>query len=136
MPRCTPAVSSMSTSSSSACGDTTTPLPMKQVTLSRRMPDGIRCKYGFFAGHHQCVPGVVAALKAHHALGMIGEPVHNLALAFISPLRADDDDVLGHVVIQTIYQKLFCHRDDFPFALVVEQHAVAVEFAAIGFMAG
>ena len=32
---------------SSACGETTTPLPMKQATPSRRMPEGIRCSTVF-----------------------------------------------------------------------------------------
>src|SRR3954471_990255 len=45
----TPAASSSSISATSACGETTTPLPMKQSTLPRRMPDGIRCSTVFFA---------------------------------------------------------------------------------------
>src|SRR2546422_11500256 len=39
----TPAASSSSISATSACGETTTPLPMKQSTVPRRMPDGMRC---------------------------------------------------------------------------------------------
>src|SRR2546422_11773993 len=35
-------------------------------------------------------------LEAHHPLGVVGEPVHDLALAFVTPLGAYDDDVLGH----------------------------------------
>ena len=31
----------------SACGDSTTPLPMKQSTFSRRMPEGMRCSTVF-----------------------------------------------------------------------------------------
>ena len=38
-----PACSSVCTSLSNACGDTTTPLPMKHATSCRRMPEGIRC---------------------------------------------------------------------------------------------
>jgi hypothetical protein len=34
--------------------------------------------------------GVVAALESHHHIGAAGEPVDNLALALVAPLRADD----------------------------------------------
>jgi hypothetical protein len=37
--------------------------------------------------------GVVAALEAHHTLGTFGEPVHQLALAFVAPLRTDDNHI-------------------------------------------
>src|ERR1051325_9429002 len=43
----TPPASSSSISATSACGETTTPLPMKQSTLSRMIPDGIRCSTVF-----------------------------------------------------------------------------------------
>jgi hypothetical protein len=43
------------------------------------------------------VAGVVAALEAHDALSVLGQPVDDLALAFIAPLGADDHDVLAHV---------------------------------------
>jgi hypothetical protein len=39
------------------------------------------------------VAGVVTALEAHHALGVVRQPVHDLALALVTPLGADDDDV-------------------------------------------
>ena len=48
---------------------------------------------GLAAADHQRVPGVVPALEADHALRMIGEPVDDLALALVAPLRTDDDDV-------------------------------------------
>ena len=38
------------------------------------------------------VPGVRAALVAHHPVGALGEHVDELALPFVAPLRADDDD--------------------------------------------
>jgi hypothetical protein len=43
------------------------------------------------------VTRVVPALEAHDTLRAFGQPVDDLALAFVAPLRADDDDVLGHV---------------------------------------
>jgi hypothetical protein len=41
----------------------------------------------------QRVPGVVAALEADHGPRVLGQPVDDLALAFVTPLGADDDDV-------------------------------------------
>ena len=38
------------------------------------------------------VPGIRAALIAHDPVGALGEHVDELALAFVAPLRADDDD--------------------------------------------
>jgi len=44
------------------------------------------------------VPGVVAALKAHHDIGALTQPIDDLALAFVAPLGADDHDI-GHFLI-------------------------------------
>ena len=44
---------------------------------------------------HERVPGVMAALEAHHHVGAARQPIDNLALAFVAPLGADDGDV-GH----------------------------------------
>ena len=51
---------------------------------------------GLLAADDERVAGVMAALKADHALRVLGQPVDDFALAFIAPLRADDDDVLAH----------------------------------------
>jgi hypothetical protein len=40
--------------------------------------------------------GVMSALVPHHGLGMVGKPVYDLALAFITPLGPDNHDVLCH----------------------------------------
>ncbi len=50
----------------------------------------------FLAVYHQGMSGIVAALKAHHTLCVIGKPIHNFALAFITPLCTDYYDVLCH----------------------------------------
>jgi hypothetical protein len=42
---------------------------------------------------HQRMSGVVAALEAHHRLCVIGQPVDDLALAFVAPLGADHHHV-------------------------------------------
>jgi hypothetical protein len=41
------------------------------------------------------MPGIVPALIAHHDIGLLREPVDDLALAFVAPLGADYDHV-GH----------------------------------------
>ncbi len=41
------------------------------------------------------VPGVVAALKAHDRVGLLGEQVGDLSLSLVAPLGADDHDS-GH----------------------------------------
>jgi hypothetical protein len=46
-----------------------------------------------FIANNQRMPGIVPALKAHHHIGAAGEPVDNLALAFIAPLGTN----YGHV---------------------------------------
>jgi hypothetical protein len=35
------------------------------------------------------VPGVVAALEAHHGLHVIGQQIDDFALALVAPLQAD-----------------------------------------------
>ena len=45
---------------------------------------------------HDGVAGIVAALEAHHHLGPVGEPVDDLAFAFVAPLGADHRDI-GHI---------------------------------------
>ena len=51
---------------------------------------------GLLAADDERVSGIVAALKAHHALRVIGQPVNDLALALIAPLGADNYHVLCH----------------------------------------
>jgi hypothetical protein len=41
----------------------------------------------------QGMAGIVAALKADHHVGPLGEPVDDLAFSFVAPLGADDCDV-------------------------------------------
>jgi hypothetical protein len=42
------------------------------------------------------VARVVAALEPNHAMGVLGQPVDDLALALVTPLGADNDDVFAH----------------------------------------
>ena len=41
----------------------------------------------------ECMAGVMPALKTHHHVGAFRQPVHNLTLAFVSPLGADDCNI-------------------------------------------
>ncbi len=41
------------------------------------------------------VAGIVAALEAHDDVGLLRQPVDDLALPFVAPLGADDDNI-GH----------------------------------------
>ena len=50
---------------------------------------------GFLAVDDQRVAGVIAALKAHDDIRVLGEQVDDFAFAFVSPLGTDDCDV-GH----------------------------------------
>ena len=93
----------------------------------------------------QRVAGVVAALEAHHALRMVGQPVDHLALAFVAPLGADDDHVAAarRIACLLISMTRFsiprwtrhsartthCRRD-------VDELAVAVEFLRLVLVAG
>jgi hypothetical protein len=65
------------------------------VALHARAHDaaGDQVQRGLHAVDHQRVAGVVAALEAHHALRHLGQPVDQLALAFVAPLGADDDHI-------------------------------------------
>ena len=54
---------------------------------------------GFFAADNQRVAGIVPALEADHAAGLLGQPIHNLAFAFVAPLRTDDHYVLRHTIL-------------------------------------
>ena len=49
-------------------------------------------EYERFVGDVHGVTGVCPALVANDPVRALGEDIHQLALAFISPLRADDDD--------------------------------------------
>ncbi len=48
---------------------------------------------GFFAIDHQGVARIVAPLESHHPADLLGQPVDDLALALVTPLGADHDDI-------------------------------------------
>ena len=56
---------------------------------------------GLFAADDQRVSGIVAALKAHHRLHLIGQQIDDFALALVAPLQADHHQVLTHCAPST-----------------------------------
>ena len=85
-----PRASSSSTSVRNTVGSMTQPAPMMHV-LPVTTPLGIwRILYVSLADDDR-VPCVRAALVAAHEIRVLREQVDDLALAFVSPLRADDD---------------------------------------------
>ena len=85
----TPCAFSRSISSISACGSSTTPLP---ITDSLPRPHHAGRQQRQLVGHavdDQRMAGVVAALEANDDVGLLRQPVDDLALALVAPLRAD-----------------------------------------------
>ncbi len=54
-------------------------------------PGGDQVELPRLARVHDGVPGVVAALEADDDVGVLGEEIDDLPLAFVAPLSADDD---------------------------------------------
>ena len=71
------------------------------VALHTRAHDaaGDQVQGGFHAVDYQGMSGIVAALKAHHALGAFGQPIDQFALAFVAPLGSDHNDVSTGICI-------------------------------------
>src|SRR5690606_39666414 len=57
---------------------------------------GNQVQNGLFTVDHQGVASVVAPLITHDCSSLLGEQVDDLALALITPLGAQDDDILTH----------------------------------------
>ncbi len=85
-----PACSSVSSSPISAFGSTTTPEPITARSPGRRMPHGISCRMKLLVIEDDRVAGVVSARVTRHIVERRGNVVHDLAFAFVAPLRAHD----------------------------------------------
>ena len=55
-----------------------------------------QAQHGFLAIHHQGMARIVTTLETYHSTCVVGQPVNDLALAFITPLGTDHDNILGH----------------------------------------
>ena len=73
--------------------------PVTDVADNARVhdPRWNQAKNGLLAIDPEGMARIVAALKAHDALGGLGEPVDDFALAFVTPLGTDHYNVLAHV---------------------------------------
>ena len=80
---------SLAISSTKCCGSSTTPLPMIESFPGRTMPDGQQRELIDIVVDDERMAGVMAALKAHHDVGLDRQPIDDLALAFVAPLGAD-----------------------------------------------
>src|SRR5260363_191441 len=52
------------------------------------------------------VSGVMAALKTHHAMRALGEPIDHFAFAFMAPLIAHDNAITTQSVFQRLVLRL------------------------------
>ena len=92
-----PLLASSSISPKSACGSTTTPLPMTQVTPACRMPRRNQPEHELRAVDVHGVAGVVPALIAGDDIEARRQEIDDLALAFVAPLRAKHGQI--HIVV-------------------------------------
>ena len=90
-----PELAQPSISSTRLTGSTTTPLPMTHILFLRRMPGRDQVQDVFLPFDEDRVPGVVAALRAHDDVRLLGQHVDDFAFAFIAPLGADQNRI-GH----------------------------------------
>ena len=77
------------------------------VTLHARPHDaaGNEVQSGLHAIDHQSVASVVTALKTHHALGHLRQPIDQLAFALVAPLGANH-----HYIAASRRARFICHR--------------------------
>ena len=54
-------------------------------------------QYRFYTVDYQRMPGIVPTLETNHGVRLLGEEVNDLALALVTPLRADDYHGLCHL---------------------------------------
>ena len=56
----------------------------------------------FLAVDNQRMAGIVSALKTNYRPRLIGQQVHNFPFAFVTPLGADNNDILTHIQFQVL----------------------------------
>lgn len=64
---------------------------------------------GDFVGHDS-VTGIVATLAPRDEVGFLGQEVDELPLAFVSPLRTEDDDDLIVGIQRTVHDRQFAKK--------------------------
>ena len=73
-------------------GSMTMPSPSTQVTPGRRMPEGMRWVTYFLPPTTRVWPALAPPPQRATTWARLGQQVDDLALAFVPPLRSDDDD--------------------------------------------
>lgn len=64
-------------------------------------------QYSFLTTYHQRMTRIVSALETDDSCSPISQPVDDLALTLISPLRSNDYDIPGHtLLISRNYSKI------------------------------
>ena len=98
-------------------------------------------QYGFFAVDNQRVARVVAALVTHYSGSMFGQQINDLAFALITPLGAQDYDILTHNTCphsrklgagSRRQENSRSERHDLPRAVLQNQLAVTIGLAGGG----
>ncbi len=89
----TPWAFSRAISSISACGSSTTPLPITESLFGLNHTGRQERQLVGDAIDDKRMAGVMAALEANDDVGLFRQPVDDLALAFVAPLRADHHHV-------------------------------------------
>ena len=107
----TPWPFSFATSSRKACGSNTTPLPITASFCGRSTPEGSSAQLVGLTVDDEGVAGIVAALEAHDDVGLLRQPVDDLALPLVAPLGADDDNI-GHCESVPYNSERFDHDRD------------------------
>ena len=58
---------------------------------------GDQTQDGLLAVNDEGMPGIMAAVEAHHPGSLFRQPIDDFALAFVAPLSADHDNILAHL---------------------------------------
>ena len=69
------------------------------IAGARSMHDarGDQTQDGLLAVNDEGMPGIMAAVEAHHPGSLFRQPIDDFALAFVAPLSADHDNILAHL---------------------------------------
>ena len=82
-------------------------------------------QYCFYTIDYQRMPGIVSSLESDHGIGLLGEKVNDLALAFVTPLRADDYHGLCHLATHLFDAPTIGPLNQFSVTLLILRPGVA-----------
>ena len=67
-------------------------------------------KNGFFTVDYESMACIVTALIAHHIFSPFSQKIYDLAFTFVTPLGAQNDDVVTHFKNHRLLKNGFYHR--------------------------